>query len=117
MGSSVYGTPYSYWSGAVTGLIKLFRLCYVPPDIIAFARELGFQMKVPLESRANFVEVLELPDVIEETEFNTMPEKWCDHQSRAMYYHPGWTRRGADYIFYHPWCRHKIDETSACMRA
>lgn len=45
-----------------------------------------------------------------------MPETWLDSQSRAIDYHPGGYGRGGDYIYYDPWRRYKIDETSGLAR-
>lgn len=93
------------------------RLWYVPKDIVAFSRERGFSIKVPLRSRANVREVLELLDVIEATDFTPLPEQWCDRQLPGIDYHPGRTTRGGDFVYYNPWRRHKMDGLSARMSA
>lgn len=49
-------------------LLAVYReylLWYVPRDIIAFARKLGFAMDVPPGSRANLCKLLELLDYFE----------------------------------------------------
>lgn len=71
-------------------------------------------MKVALGSLANVREVLELLEVIEHTNFETITDTWRERQSRAIDYHLGRTGRGADYVYYDPCRRQKIDELSAC---
>lgn len=53
-----------------------YRLWYVPTEIIAFARGLGFTMEVPLGSHVR--EVFELLDVIQATEFTTFLWEWFE---------------------------------------
>lgn len=53
-------------------------------------------MKVPLGSRTNVREVLKFFDVIEATDFITLPEQSRDRQSREIKYHPDRTGCGDD---------------------
>lgn len=94
-----------------------YRLWYVPPDIISFARELGMAMELPLGSRANVRELFEMIEVIKSTRFQDLPATWSDRRSLALDYHPGRTERGGDFLYYDPWSRQKIDEQAAASRA
>lgn len=73
--------------------VRLQRVSVV--DIV-YAHELGFEMEVPLESRTNVRELLDFLDVIEATDFTTVPEQWRERASRAIDYHPSRTERGGD---------------------
>lgn len=101
-------------------LLGVHRECllwYVLIDVIEFAGELGFTMEMPLGSRVNVPEVLELLDVIEATNYILLSEQWSDLQLRAIDYHSGRTGRGGDFVYYDRWWSHKIDDSSTPMCA
>lgn len=56
----------------------------LPPDIVAFARELRMEMKVPLGSRVNACELFEFIEVIELTRFQDVPDSWSDRWSHPL---------------------------------
>ena len=93
-----------------------YVLWYVPPDIINFARQLGMAMAVPLGSCANVREVLEMLTVIESTVFSYLPSPWNERTHRATDYHPGPRDEGADFVYYDPWQRCKVDAKTAISR-
>lgn len=93
-----------------------FRLWYVPPDVIGFARDLGMGMKVTLGSHTNVREVMELLEIIESTDFTTLPEVWRDRNPRPVDFHRGGTGRCGDYLYYDTFRRQEIDATTASSR-
>ena len=75
-----------------------YRLWYVSPTVIRFARELGMGMAVPPRSAANVRELLEMLDINESTRFESLPDSWSERVSRSVDYHPG--RSGPGVISY-----------------
>ena len=73
-------------------------LWYLPPDVVGFARHLGFGMEAPLGSHANVLECLELLT------------------SRAVDHHPGRTGCGVDFLYYDPLRIQKVDVNTAPSR-
>lgn len=57
-------------------------------------------MEVPLGSRVNVRDVLEMLDVIDSTRFQGPPNSRRDQTSRSFYYHPGLAGRGAAFVYY-----------------
>lgn len=100
----------------VTAYVE-YRLWYLPPDIVTFARRLGMAMEAPLGSPANVREVLELLSVLEETRFDLLPTSWRRRPARTYDHHPGREGEGADFVYYDPWLRRKISEATAVVRA
>lgn len=94
-----------------------YRLWYVPPDIIAFARELGMSLAAPLGSRDNVRELSEFLEVIESTRFDSLPATWNCRPNRAVDHHLGGSEASADFFYYDPFLRRKIDEATAKSRA
>ena len=66
-----------------------YRIWYLSPTVIRFARELGMNMEIPLGSTANVRELLEMLDVIESTRFEALPSSWNEPVSRSIDYRPG----------------------------
>ena len=112
-------------SGLLFDVYDTFRLWWVPPDVIAFARQLEHGMVTALGSESNVCELLELLSVVEATAFDEMPEGWRDritfNPNRRVDHHSGrrsaTTDRGADFIYYDPWQRVKISKSTAESRA
>jgi len=112
-------------SGLLFDVYDTYRLWWVPPTVIAFARQLGYSMATALGSESNVEEVLELLDVVEATRFDDLPSSWRDrvthNSNRLVDYHSG--RRsatsdvGADFVYYDPWQRVKVSREVALNRA
>lgn len=74
-------------------------------------------MKVPLGSRANVSELMELLDVIESTQFSSLPDSWSERSSRVVDYHPCQVDEGAYFVLYDPWMHRKTDQHIDTNRA
>lgn len=94
-----------------------YRLWYVTPNVIAFARRLCMDMAVVLGSRGNECELLEMLSIIESTQFETLPNAWRDSTTRSVDYHTCRTGPGGDFLYYDPWLRRKVDKPTAMSHA
>jgi len=112
-------------SGLLYDVYDTYRLWWVPPTVIAFARQLGYAMATALGSESNVDEVLELLDVVEATRFDDLPDAWRDrvthNPNRRVDYHSGCRNPvsdiGADFCYYDPWQRVKVSREVAENRA
>lgn len=65
-------------------------------------------MEVPLGSRVNVRELMNLLEVIEWAQFSLLYHSWRERSSREVHYHPGPVDEGAEFLFNNPWMRRKI---------
>lgn len=64
-------------------------LWYVPPGVIKLPRQVCIAIELSLGSRVNVCELLGLLDVIESTQFSSLPDTLPECTHRAIDYHPG----------------------------
>lgn len=88
-------------------------LWYIPVDKISFTGELGMAMGVPLVSRANVREPLDILEVIESTLFDLLPTGWRNRTNSAVDHHLGRCGERGDFFSYYPFPCRKIDEVTA----
>lgn len=89
-----------------------YELWYVSKDIINFARHLAMAMGVELGPRRNVCELMEFRrDLVKY--ILLLPNGWRNRTYRAMDCHPGPFDESADFVYYYPWKRRKIDEKGA----
>lgn len=75
------------------------------------------EMEVALGSRVNARGLLELLDVNESTKFLSLLDTWGERSYRVIDYHSGPVDEGADFLFYDPSERRRIDQHTASNRA
>lgn len=94
-----------------------YILWYIPLDIVALACRLCMVVEVPIGSRVNVRDLLELLKAIYSTQFSLLPTVWRDCTYRAVDYNPGPVDEGAHFVFFETWHSGKVDEKTAGSRA
>lgn len=91
-----------------------YRVWAISPTLIGFIRKLD--TSVPLGCGTNVEELRSLLDVIENTDFRRLPVAWRRRTSRVNDASPGRIGEGADFVYYDPFSRKLIDQTTAERR-
>ena len=94
-----------------------FRLWCLPPPLIQGIRFLPLARI--LGNQANAEECIRLLNVIDETDFNSLPSSWRHRTRRndGKELSPGRRGNGADWLYYDPWQRQPISRETALARA
>lgn len=88
-----------------------YRLWALSPHTIRFIRELD--LSLVLGNQVNVDELLGFVQVIEDTDFKSLPGRWKNRSSRSVEKSPGRIGVGADWVYYDPHERRCIDEATA----
>ena len=94
-----------------------YRLWYVGARTREYANHLGMSMEPYLGTKREVREVLELIDIIEDTDWTIVDPRWAEEGAGNPAHYSLSAEGLADYTYYYPWGRRKLSESEVLALA